>query len=41
MLKQFGITAGVLGVILLVSGCMNEQGPAFCKTERDRMHRNG
>lgn len=32
MLKQFGITAGVLGVILLVSGCMNEQGPADTST---------
>ena len=32
MLKQFGITASVLGVILLVSGCMNEQGPADTST---------
>lgn len=32
MLKQFGITAGVLGVILLVSGCVNEQGPADTST---------
>jgi len=32
MLKQFGITAGVLGVVLLVSGCMNEQAPADTST---------
>ena len=28
MRKQLGITAGVLSVILLVSGCMNQAGPA-------------
>lgn len=32
MLKQFGITAGVLGVILLVSGCMNQAGPVETST---------
>ena len=28
MCKQFGITAGVLGVILLLAGCVNQQPPA-------------
>lgn len=32
MVKQFGITAGVLGVILLVSGCMNQAGPVETST---------
>ena len=32
MRKQLGITAGVLSVILLVSGCMNQDGPANTST---------
>ena len=32
MRKQLGITAGVLSVILLVSGCMNQDGPADTST---------
>ena len=32
MRKQLGIMAGVLGVILLASGCLNQQGPADTST---------
>ena len=32
MRKQFGITAGVLGVILLMTGCLNQQPPADSST---------
>ena len=32
MRKQFGITAGVRGVILLMTGCLNQQPPADSST---------